>query len=44
MTKAEAQIILMRAFVASGELPDDITALLQILIKATPPSDTLTAK
>ena len=32
MTKGEAQRILLRAFVATGELPDDIAALLRVLI------------
>jgi len=39
MTKADAQVILMRAFVATGELPEDIAALLRLLIDASPPSD-----
>lgn len=32
MTKAEAQHILIKAFLATEELPDDITAVLRLLI------------
>lgn len=35
MTREEAQIVLMRAFVATGELPDDIAALLNALLRLT---------
>ncbi len=36
MTKQEAQVILLRAFIATGELPPDISALLAKLINAAP--------
>lgn len=36
MTKEEAQVILLRAFIATGELPEDITLFLRLLIDATP--------
>lgn len=32
MTKQEAQVILLRAFLATGELPDNLAALLRALI------------
>ena len=32
MTKEQAQRILLRAFIATGELPDDIAAVLRALI------------
>jgi len=35
MTKQEAQVILLRAFIATGELPEDIAALLRMLIAST---------
>lgn len=40
MTKADAQVILMRAFIATGELPEDIAAILRLLIDAGPPDST----
>lgn len=39
MTKAEAQGILIRAFVAAEELPDDIKAVLQWLINKSSTAD-----
>ena len=39
MTKQEAQVILLRAFIATGELPDDIAALLNLLIDEVKPLD-----
>ena len=40
MTRAEAQAILIRAFIATGELPEDIAAILRLLIDASPPDST----
>lgn len=39
MTREQAQIILMKAFVATGELPDDIQSLLILLIRAAEPEE-----
>jgi hypothetical protein len=39
MTTQEAQVILLRAFIATGELPRDIAALLARLIDEAAPSD-----
>ncbi len=38
MTKAEAQIVLLRAFVATGELPNEIENLLLALISEAEPA------
>ncbi len=44
MTKAEAQQILLRAFIATGELPDDIAVVLTLLVDAAgTPDSTSTA-
>lgn len=39
MTRQEAQVILLRAFIATGELPEDIAAVLIKLIHEVAPSD-----
>jgi hypothetical protein len=39
VTREQAQIILMKAFVATGELPNDIQSLLILLIRASEPRD-----
>lgn len=38
MTKADAQNILLRAFLSTGELPHEIEAVLLLLIQATTPT------
>lgn len=40
MTKAEAQHILLRAFIATGELPDDMAEILAMLIDASAAPET----
>lgn len=35
MTREQAQVVLMKAFVATGELPDEIAALLNALVRLT---------
>ena len=37
MTKEDAQNILLRAFLSTGELPKEIEAVLLLLIQATTP-------
>jgi hypothetical protein len=37
MTRQEAQRILLKAFVATGELPKNIEALLKLIIQVTAP-------